>query len=348
LSIFWERLWYPESQEGWGRRLALTPLTAASLLFGAAVRTRNTLYDFGLLSSRRVRDALVVSVGNLSVGGSGKTPAVIYLANLFARHGRMVAVLSRGYGRKSREEVVLSAESRPAAVMSGDEPLLISLRCPQAVVLVGADRGGLAERARRQYGAEVILLDDGMQHRRLERDIEIALVEDGGLGNGRMLPRGPLRESNSALDRADLLWIRVGRDGGDTPRLDLPGPPAVRVRYVPKSLISPSGEEYPLQQVLGQRFYAFAGLARPTRFLKTLEELSAKVVGSRWFADHHFFTGPELEQLQGEAKVSGAELLVTTEKDQVRLPTGFPAWAVRLEVQIAEGESGLLRLLGLQ
>ncbi len=205
---FWNELWYGSGQS-LGHRLARGPLWAASAVFGAAVAARNRLYDSGALRSVRVEGLIVVSVGNLNVGGAGKTPAVIHLANAAVAEGRKVAVLSRGYGRASDAELVFRGDG-PTADEAGDEPVLIASRCPSVHVLVGPDRARLAARAREELGVDLVFLDDGMQHRHLARDAEVVVVDEAaGFGNGRLLPCGPLREPLSALERASLVWLKA-------------------------------------------------------------------------------------------------------------------------------------------
>ncbi len=344
VSEFWEDLWYPSQPEGWARRAALSPLNALSLLFRAGVACRNGLYAQGVHKPVRVEGARVISIGNLTVGGAGKTPAVIFLANFFAGLDRRVAVLSRGYGRKTRKPLLVSGNHTLPARIAGDEPLLISRRCPAAAVLVGADRVQLAERARREHAADIILLDDGMQYQRLQKDFEIAVIDEAvGFGNGKLLPRGPLREPASALARANLLWIRVQLE---TAPLHI-GFPSVRVRHAPIAVLSPTAEEHSPDVIRGRRAFAFAAVARPRSFLRTLRGMSADVVGARFFSDHHLFTRAELDRILRAAEEHRADLLLTTEKDQVRLPAGFPAWTVRLGVEILEGGDSLFEKLRL-
>jgi tetraacyldisaccharide 4'-kinase len=344
VSELWEKIWYPNQPEGWARRAALSPLSAAALFFRAAVGFRNAAYSSRWLKTVEVHGASVVSIGNLNVGGAGKTPAVIYLANLCSSQGRRVAVLSRGYARKSRDALLVTGAEGTSPELTGDEPLLIARRCPAAAVLVGANRAELAQRARRDHRADLILLDDGMQYRRLRKDLEIAVVDESvGLGNGKLLPRGPLRETAAALARADLLWIRADAERSFPAR----GPPSIRARYAPSAVLSPTGEEHPLTVIRDRQAFAFAGVARPGSFVRTLRDLSARLVGTRFFADHHLFTRPELDRLLSDAKGLRAEMLVTTEKDRVRLPAQFPAWTVRLDVEVLEGGDTLSHRLAL-
>ncbi|WP_164019321.1 tetraacyldisaccharide 4'-kinase [Pyxidicoccus trucidator] len=354
-----ERVFYPPAPEPWGRRALLSPLTAVSWTYAAAVRLRGALYDSGLLRAERVEGLRVISVGNLNVGGTGKTPAVLHLADLLVREGRKVGILTRGYGRGSREPLTFTgAEALPSVEDAGDEPLLLARRCPQVRLFVGADRVSGALRARDDFGLDTVLLDDGFQHRRLARDEDLVVVDESvGLGNGHMLPRGPLREPRSSLRRATLLWMRASSTAPTvptnpalvTPGPDLPegtGVPRVRTRYLPTAWLEPSGQIHPTAALTGQPVLALAGLARPGGFLRTLQSLGTEVRDAALFPDHHRFTADELRAVGARAARQGARV-VTTEKDAVRLPPGFEAWVVRLGVEVLEGESHLRRALGL-
>ena len=341
-----ERVFYPRSAEGWSRRALLAPLEVAAWGYGAGVRLRGALYDTGLLGAERVEGLRVVSVGNLNVGGTGKTPAVLYLAELLVREGRRVGILTRGYGRGSKEPLTFTGKDRlPSVEEAGDEPLLLARRCPEARLLVGADRRRLARRARDEFKLEVVLLDDGFQHRKLARDEDVVVVDEAvSFGNGRMLPRGPLREPLSGLGRATLFWVRAATTPGPT----LPALPApqVRTRYRPTAWVDPGGAQHAPEALSGQPVLALAGLARPGGFLRTLGELGTEVRGTAFFPDHHRFSARELQEVGTRAAKLGARV-VTTEKDLVRLPGSFEAWTVRLGVEVLEGESHLRRALGL-
>lgn len=341
-----ERFFYPPGPESWDRRVLLAPMTALSWGYGLGVRLRGALYDGRVLSAERVEGLRIISVGNLNVGGTGKTPAVLYLAGMLIRAGRKVGILTRGYGRQMQEHLTFTgAEPLPSVEQAGDEPLLLARRCPEARVLVGADRRALARRARDEFGLEVVLLDDGFQHRRLARDEDVVVVDEAaGFGNGRMLPRGPLREPLSALRRATLFWIRTAT----TPAPSLPSLPGpqVRTRYIPTAWVDPAGKEHSPEMLSGAPVVALAGLARPGSFLRTLRQLGVSLRDAALFPDHHRFTASELQIVKMSAARHGARI-VTTEKDAVRLPQEFEAWTVRLGVEVLEGEDLLRRALGL-
>jgi tetraacyldisaccharide 4'-kinase len=189
----------------------------------------------------------------------------------------------------------------------------------------------------------VALLDDGFQHRRLGRELDIVMIDEAvGLGNGHLLPRGPLREPPAALARAQLLWVRAAEQP-----VDVPWPGGVRrlrARHAPDALLDPDGKARPPEELRGRTVVAFCGLARPSSFRRTVERLGAKLHSFHAFADHHRFSAAELSALEREAANRGA-WLVTTEKDAVRCPDGFGAHVLRLGVEVLEGEATLEALL---
>jgi tetraacyldisaccharide 4'-kinase len=327
----WESTWYPED----GRApLPANLLAPLSWLFGAGVAARAALYGTGLLRPSRVPGLSVISVGNLTVGGSGKTPVVRFLAETLRARGRPVAILSRGYGRAGNTP--LRVEPLHTSAEVGDEPLLLARALPEVPVYVGADRVALARRAR-DAGAAVALLDDGFQHRGLARDVDLLVVDAiAPLGNGRLLPAGPLREPPSAARRATGVWLRC-----TTPDAPVPPPfahlPVVRARHVPWDVLDGAGVPVPLEHLRGRRVLAFAGLARPRGFVASLGALGAEVVATRLFPDHHAFRPGELRALAAEAVSLGATP-VTTEKDLVRLPSpGLETWTLRQRVELLSG-----------
>lgn len=343
MSRWVERLFYPGAPEGTLRELALSPLAVAESFFAAGVQARTAARARGWLRPERVPGLRVISVGNVQVGGAGKTPVVRALAERLVRRGQPVAILSRGYGRTATGDVRVEGPPWPEPERCGDEPLMLARSLPSATVWVGPDRLRLAGLAAR-CGAAVALLDDGFQHWRLARDVDLVVVDEAvGLGNGHLLPRGPLREPAWALGRATLLWVRAS----ETP-VAVPWPervPRVRARHRPRDLVAPGGEVHAPDALRGRRVVGFAGIGRPTAFRRTLEGLGAEVVAFGDFPDHHRFGEGELRALERQASAAGA-WLVTTEKDAVRCPEGAPVHVLRLGVEVLEGEEHLDRLLG--
>lgn len=304
--------WYgPPSALTW----VLSPL---ALVYGGVVRAWHALFDLGLRRPVRIPGVTVVSVGNLVVGGAGKTPVVIHLAREARRRGFRVAVLSRGYGRSSRAPRCFSADDLPAVSEAGDEPRLIARRCPGVTVWVGADRVALAREAA-AAGADLLILDDGFQHRRLARDIDVLV--DAGTGNGWVLPAGPLREPLSGGRRATHVWGRDGRPGD------------VEARHVVRHLRRANGERVPLD---GQRLVLLLGVARPDLVEQSVRARGAQIVDVHAYPDHHAFSAAELESARRAATAGGAEL-ATTEKDAERLAPGVAA-ELELEVEVLKGE----------
>jgi tetraacyldisaccharide 4'-kinase len=273
-------------------------------------------------------------VGNLVVGGTAKTPLAAWLAAQLRRRGHKVALASRGYGRAGGEPVEVVSDGRfvhGTAQSAGDEPMLLAAQAPGVPVLVGRDRGLVGLRALSAFGAEVIVLDDGFQHHRLQRDVDI-LTFDGslGLGNRRVLPRGPLREPLDALSRADAIGVVDGPlPVRDERAIAWRAPRAYRfaTRRVPSQLRPlAGGDSLPLASLEGERVGLLAAVARPESVRRTLEQLGARVVAERLFRDHHRYAASDLAGL--------AELAprwITTEKDAVKL---LPAWAGHARIDV--------------
>ncbi len=330
-------------------------LASPALLFHGAVSLRNGLYRRQVL--RPVRAGVpVVSVGNLTVGGSGKTPFVAYLASRMRESGRRVAVALRGYGgRRQGAPFVVSHGTGPLASVEevGDEAVLLATHLPSVVVVACADRAAAACFARERYGSDVILLDDGFQHRRLHRDLDLLLIDAGaGLGNGRMLPFGPLREPVEEVRRAHALIVTgLAEDlPDDASRLEgLPASvgvsvPVFRCERRHDGFLGADLDELVSPTALkGMRAFAFSGIARPEAFESDLRRLGLELVSSLRFRDHQRFRPAQLEEIRAAAREAKADLLVTTEKDRVRLgsaPFSAPLYALRMRL-VPQDEAGL-------
>jgi tetraacyldisaccharide 4'-kinase len=270
-----------------------------STTYGGVVAARNALYERRWLRVRRLRGA-VISVGNLSAGGSGKTPFVILLGELLKARGIRFDVLSRGYGRKSRGVLLVDPSGLPHDF--GDEPLLMARRL-QVPVVVGEDRYEAGQFAETRFGPQIHLLDDGFQHRALARDFDIVLVtpEDA---RDRLLPAGRLREPLRALRRADAVALASGAAEESFP---LKGKIVWRVR---RGIVA---QNVPARPVV------FCGIARPQNFLLQLRAANVDPAAQAFFRDHHAYVEKDIRDLLELAKRSEAGGFVTTEKDAVNL-----------------------------
>ena len=305
-------------------RLLAPLLSAASLAYSGIVRLRNRTYDRP--SAVKRASIPVISVGNLTVGGTGKTPLVAWLALRLHELGRQPAIVSRGYGgRAGRGPLIVSDGSGPRSpvVDCGDEPYLLARSLSGTIVVVGSDRpAGAAAAAAR--GADVVILDDGFQHRRLFRDLDIVLLDgDAPFGNGRLLPGGPLREPLGALGRADVVLVTrraAGESLGEVEaavRRHNPRAPILRAGHRGVGFIEASG----LAAAPPSRAAAFCGIGNPTRFRRDLEATGIEVVDFRTYRDHHRYTLADIASLERLAEAHGCDL-ITTEKDLVRIGPG--------------------------
>jgi tetraacyldisaccharide 4'-kinase len=355
-----EAIWWDPAPPAASRAL-LAPLLVAEGLFRAGAALRGSLFDRGLLPAA-CAGAPVVSVGNLSVGGAGKTPATMAIAGRLLSRGRVVAILSRGYGAVRRDPRVV-ADGRSvllSAAEGGDEPVLAAHRLPGVRVLCGPRRAELAHTAVEALGADALLLDDGFQHRALARDLDVVVLDAANpFGNGHLLPRGPNREPPSALRRAGLVWIsRADRAGeGALGRMralarDATGRDPVESRHAVVDVLDATlSRSLGRDALRGRRVLALSGLARPGSFRATLEGMGAEVARERTFPDHHRFTAGDVEETLGEASEAGCDAVATTEKDAVRLPPGGlgdPRIAVvRIAAEVTAGAGALEAALDL-
>ena len=335
-------------------RWVLGLLAPLSHLYGLGMLARARLYAAGVLVQRAL-PAKVISIGNLSVGGTGKTPIVIALANALRGNGRRVGVVSRGYGRRALEDLLEVSDGqtiRSDPENSGDEPFLIAERCPGIPVVVGADRYAAGRYLLDRFEVDTIILDDGFQHLALKRDIDIVLLDaTAPFRNRDLLPRGRLRERLSALERASLICVTRAGQAGNLPgvlkaiRRVAPAMPLCVTDFTPTALekIGPFSESQTPDALKGERVVALSGIGNPDSFRRLLESLGATVVGHCIFPDHHRYS---LQDVRAVARVVAnlrADRVVTTEKDKVKLQLlGDPAgqsgmWIVRIEVTWLEG-----------
>jgi tetraacyldisaccharide 4'-kinase len=330
------------------RRPLLLPLAP---LYGAALALKRQLYRWRWLKPRRLENP-VISVGSVSAGGAGKTPVVLMLAEILRHRGYAVRILTRGYKRISRSTV--RVEPFDDAAWHGDEPVLLAQRSA-VPVYVGEDRyqaGVMAEQNEPTQKLVVHLMDDGFQHRKLDRDVDIVLLTQEDLED-TLLPAGNLREPLSAVAQADVVVLR--EEEADSLRSvvaqlsDTPGKPAIWV--IRRDLTLGDAGQLPLPTMP----FAFCGIARPQNFTKMLAAQGYEPMGSTFFPDHHHYTDADIAKLLHDARLVEANGFVTTEKDAVKLTpimrdhleTLGPIVIARLSVALLDEKEALLKLVSM-
>lgn len=318
-------------------------LRLGSLPYYLAIRVRNVLYDRGW---RKIyRSGLpVISVGNLSVGGTGKSPTVAWLAAWFRQQGIRTAILSRGYGQLD--------DGR------NDEALELELKLPDVPHLQHWDRIASAQVAEQELQMELLILDDGFQHRRLARDLDLVLIDATDSAQARrLLPGGLRREPISSLARASVIvWTRVDQvSPGALEQLvqeskkASPNALSVLTTHRPKSILAFPNETRPLEDLRGTPVLAFCGIGNPNSFFRSLENLGAEIIDRRPWPDHHAFTKEDIRWLESWKMERSAAKLICTVKDWVKIQetalSGRELWALSIELEIVQGQSELESLL---
>jgi tetraacyldisaccharide 4'-kinase len=324
-----------------------------SWAYGAGVTLRNFLFDNGVFTIHRI-DTPVISVGNITTGGTGKTPLVEHLATLLITMGLTPAFLSRGYGRTTRGTLVVSDGRVIAGTpeRAGDEPVQIARKFPRCAVVVDERRARGARLIENTFHPDVILLDDGFQHRALHRDLDIVILDEEPDASGmHLLPAGNRREPMGSLRRAGL--VVVNRRGGPTvpPPVGSPGTPAGRIvmNLRLKRLVDAStGVEVPIGTIRESECVAFCGIGNPGAFQRTLRENGISPAAFLSFGDHHRFVDEDLGRIDEMSDIHGARYILTTEKDAVRLDrvpgsgTRIPSGIVVTEIEVVIEEGGEL------
>jgi tetraacyldisaccharide 4'-kinase len=339
------------------------PLRLLAAPYGLAVRLRAMLYQRGWLPQQRL-PCRVISVGNLTVGGTGKTPIVIWMVNRLLAQGRRVGVLSRGYRRQSDAAMVLVSDGRSVLVgpkEAGDEPHLIATRCPGALVAVGADRHRIGRWVLERFPVDCFILDDGFQHLAIHRDVNLLLVDaSDARGLDALLPVGRLREPLSAAARATAVVLTRAEDPAHRRAIiaKLARAGAMRetpivVRFTVEAVVNLKTQAIEKLERLGRgRVLAFSGIANPSSFPSLLERAGVQVLDHLVFPDHHWYQDQDLQLIQRKAAAAGSEVMLTTEKDADKIlrvaSSGAEMdhfWAVRLGTEVVEGKERLERLL---
>jgi tetraacyldisaccharide 4'-kinase len=335
-----------QKEKSLGMKFILFPLYLLSILYGCGVRIRNALYTSNLIKSKQLL-CPVISVGNITAGGTGKTPLVMALAEGLKERGIPVAILSRGYKGKRTSELVVSDGKRIylSSDEAGDEPYLMAKRLKDTPVLIGKDRFFSGRIALQRFGVRGLILDDGFQRLQLRRDLNILLIDSTiGFGEGYLLPRGILREPLTHLRRADLMMLTKVEDREACQPLERllrrvhPSAPLFHSRYEPSGLVGPGEEWEEIESFSGKTVLALSGIANPLSFSSLLKKCGMKVIKEAVFPDHHRYTQKDLASLEEIRK--GADWIVTTEKDLVRLRDldidRLPIRALRIEMRVEE------------
>ena len=344
-------------------------LAGLSHVFAAIVKLRRLLYSLRILRDSTL-GVQVIAVGNLTVGGTGKTPVVEKFARALQDAGRKVAILSRGYrsrpkpvGERLLDKLLLREDTTPPRIVSdghsllldsetaGDEPYMLASNLRDVVVLVDKDRVKAGRYAVEQFGCDTLLLDDGFQYWRLAgRRTDVVLIDcQQPFGNEYLLPRGTLREPPSHLARASVIFLTKsdGRTAALRERIHRLNPRADVIECLHHPLYFEdvfTGERHGLELLKGRKVASLTGIAQPESFESKLVELGAEIVLARRFADHHRFSQQEVLDAVNRGKKRRAEMLLTTQKDAVRFPKldrrDLPVYFMRVEIKILAGAEG--------
>ena len=357
-----------DQDQPFGVNLLLHVLKGLSYLFLAVVSIRYFLYRTGLLR-RYPLGTQVISIGNVTAGGTGKTPVTEIFARTLAAEGRKVAILSRGYRRKEApwwqrlftqviEKPLVVSDGRHVLLDSatgGDEPYMLASNLPGVAVVVDRNRVKAGRYAVNRLGCDTLILDDGFQYQKLKHSIEVVLVDSTNpFGNGNMLPRGILREPVRNLRRADIIFLTKCRGDVSAVKEEIrrynTAAEIVECNHTPKVLKDVwSREEFPLEWLRGKTVCTLSGIASPKGFENSLRRLGAKVVWCERYADHHRYDASEVLYALNRTADMGADALVTTEKDAVRFPrletSPVKCLYLRIAIEILAGGESFTQLI---
>ena len=345
------------------KKSRFTPLTlflaSISVLYGLAVRVRLWAYKVKIFKQKEL-PGFVLSIGNLTAGGTGKTPAVAMLAEWALGKGYRVAVLSRGYGRKNKKKLLEVSDGNHVQVTpedAGDEPYLLARKLPRVSVVLSKNRHMAGLFAKNKYDSNFFILDDGFQHIKLKRDFNAVLIDATlPFGNGQLLPRGPLREPLSSLERAGAFVLtRFNREASESKAIEFlrtkfPACPVFFSEHVPVKVVFPgSSGSYDPEFLHGKNVIAFAGIAQPGFFKGTLKSLGAEISYFKAFRDHYWYSRDEIELLVHEKKKYGADYILTTEKDMARISSletkNFDIGCLSIKFKLISGEGAFFKVI---
>ncbi|MCX5633343.1 MAG: tetraacyldisaccharide 4'-kinase [Phycisphaerae bacterium] len=349
--IFWRKIVTCENPS-FGYRLLRSILLIFSFFYRIAVALRNLLFDFSIFKRTKV-DAAVVSIGNITTGGTGKTPLVAWLCNYFTAENITIAVLTRGYKGNSD---------------FADEPAILAKACPKAQIIINPDRVEGAKKAITKYNAKFLIMDDGFQHRKLARDVDIVAIDaTEPFGRGKLLPAGFLREPLSSLKRADAVVItRINQTQSAGGCLTAPekieeikervsriNPKIVFASAIHKPICARliKDKQITLDELAGKRLYAFCGIGNPGAFFQTLSELALNIVGKRVYNDHHRYTESDIVEICQDCRYKQAEMIITTQKDWIKAALlciekfDIPIAYLAVELEFIDGQQDIVALV---
>ncbi len=324
-------------------------LSTAGKLYGFAANIRNALYERRIFRSTDL-GCRTISIGNITAGGTGKTPLVSYVAELLTKNGERICILTRGYGRENSGDRVVVSDGKDVLVdakRGGDEPVeLANKLLGKAIIIADADRVSAAAWTREHFEITTFILDDGFQHRRVKRDLDIVLIDATNPFGGGMIPAGTLREPIANLGRADAVIVTradLVESTKDIISKIRSINPDTQIFTAKNSIVKirelVSGDSF---QKIPETSFAFCGLGNPDNFFELLKQNGCEPLGKRSFRDHHFYTQKDMIELTAEARKLGAKCLVTTAKDAVKLstltPFELPVYVIEIEPVIVPTE----------
>ena len=329
-------------------------LVISSKIYHTIVEIRDLLYRNGIFREYKL-DARVISVGNITWGGTGKTNLVLFLAEKLTSGNHKVAILIRGYKRKEKGTMIVQPGAKDIPWQEvGDEAKLLASRLDSVPIIVGKDRVKSGRKAIDRYSADFLILDDGFQHRRLERDIDIVMLDSQDpFGNEKLIPAGKLREPLENIKRANVLVLNRAQSGHNKMELihrlrkHNPIAPIVETEYAVEKIYELKDKNKTIlpEEMKDKKILGFCGIGNPWGFKRTLEDLGAKILEFIVFPDHYAYREKDMRKIEKGAQDKGVEFILTTEKDNMRLfPTSkisSPIYIVRIQTKIISGEKEL-------
>ncbi len=328
-----------------------------SFIYALIMFLRNLFFDIKIIQSKKL-SVPVISVGNITAGGTGKTPVVAFIAKMLQNDGYKVGIISRGYRRSSKGYVVVSdgSEVFVNAGRGGDEPVMLAHKVSGAVVAVHEKRYRGGKFLIEDYGVNVIIMDDGFQHRALHRDLDIVLINASKTDHLRAhIPAGRLRERLQSLQRADIVIVTKYQDDGMVKSIEklvhrYTNAPVIGSEIIPEDIFDVrQGKIIAIKDIATKKAFLFSGIAHPREFYKTVDDLGVTISGYHWFPDHHSFSERDIHYVLQEAKQHNADIILTTEKDAVRLrqykqlfTEAVPLYAVAIAFSVSSYDKNVL------